>query len=196
MRFRIFHWIRISIWFRENLHRRKISSTEFCLLMWRTILSSFETYEIILVINQWFNRQINKKTNTWKLIESMFNSPERNYHCGNSKNYYHQEQAPYWNINCFAQTQTSLTKILIKKWLQTIVDLKLFTTKCLFVTYYMSHMVCDIPFVTLPMWHVYLVISFDLNLESIESVLNLNVFNIFTDTGKSPPSFTVRLTQF
>ena len=33
MRFRIFHWIRISIWFRKNLHRKKTGSSEFSLYM-------------------------------------------------------------------------------------------------------------------------------------------------------------------
>ena len=42
------------------------------------------------------------------------------------------------------------------------------------------------------MSHEYLILSFDLNLESILSVINLKVFNIFTETGKSPPTFKVR----
>ena len=36
MRFRIFHWIRIYIWFRTNLHRKKNRSSEFslCCRLW------------------------------------------------------------------------------------------------------------------------------------------------------------------
>ena len=76
----------------------------------------------------------------------MFNSTERNYHCGNSKNYYHQVQAPYWNIKCFAQTQTSLTKIMIKndlKRLFTAIYNEMPLRDILYVTYRLSHGPCD-----------------------------------------------------
>ena len=76
-----------------------------------------------------------------KLIESMFNSTERNYRRGNSKNYCYQVQAPYWNINCFAQTHTSLTRILIKNSFK-IVHSSLQRNA---IT---SYMVCHIPYVT------------------------------------------------
>ena len=152
--------------------------------MWRTILSSVETYEIILVINQWFNRQINKKTNTWKLIESMFNSPERNYHCGNSKNYYHQEQAPYWNIKCFAQTQTSLTQIRIKKWLKTIIHSYLQRNA---VT---SYMVCDILYVTCLskyiVWPWPWINSIDLKLKSFQHFYRYRKISTTIQSSLSP----------